>query len=112
LEVGGQLYSQGEIPWYPLNMRLGGHQSWSAQDGEVKILQDSNFDLLVIQPVVSHYTNCCISALGLGTYIDKIIGDQLINYLSDFSIHLILDKKWEYSETVQQLFMDLKEPMI
>jgi hypothetical protein len=30
------LYSQGKSPWYPLDRRLGGSQSWSGRGGEEK----------------------------------------------------------------------------
>jgi len=30
------LYSQGKNPWYLLDMRLGGPQSWSGHGGEEK----------------------------------------------------------------------------
>jgi hypothetical protein len=51
------LYPQGEIPWYPLDRRLGGPQSWSGRGGEEK-----NPQLLlelkshIIQPVAQHCT--------------------------------------------------------
>jgi hypothetical protein len=32
------LYPQGKSPWYPLDRRLGGPQSWSGRYGEMKIL--------------------------------------------------------------------------
>jgi hypothetical protein len=38
------------------------------------------------------------------------ITDQLlINYWSGLFIHQILEKKWEYNETVHQLFVDFKK---
>jgi hypothetical protein len=41
MEVSGQLHAPaallpGEIPWYPLDRRLGGHQSRSGHGGEEK----------------------------------------------------------------------------
>jgi hypothetical protein len=32
------LYPRGKCPWYPLDRRLGGHQSQSGRRGEKKIL--------------------------------------------------------------------------
>jgi hypothetical protein len=32
------LYSQGKSPWYPLDRRLGGTQSWSRCGGEETLL--------------------------------------------------------------------------
>jgi len=41
MEVSGQLHepaalSQGKNPWYPLDRRLGGPQSWPGPGGEEK----------------------------------------------------------------------------
>jgi hypothetical protein len=33
------LYPQGKSPWYPLDRRLGGPQSWSGCEGEEKYSQ-------------------------------------------------------------------------
>jgi hypothetical protein len=51
----------------------------------------------------------------LGPYIDEIIGDHQCGFRHNrsttdqiFSIHQILEKKWEYNETVHQLFIDFK----
>jgi len=33
------LYSQGKSPWYPLDRRLGGPQSWSELSGKEKYSQ-------------------------------------------------------------------------
>jgi hypothetical protein len=66
MEVSGQLHApaslplptQGKSPWYPLDRRLGGPQSWSGRVGEEK-----NSQLLpgleppIIQPVVQRCTN-------------------------------------------------------
>jgi hypothetical protein len=51
------LYPQGKSPWYPLDRRLGGPQSWSEHGGE----QKSSQVLLglkppIIQPIAQHYT--------------------------------------------------------
>jgi hypothetical protein len=35
--------------------------------------------------------------------------DQLLIRYFIFCIHQILEKKWEYNETVHQLFIDLKK---
>jgi hypothetical protein len=52
----------------------------------------------------------------LSPYIDEIIGDhqcgfQCARSTTDqiFCIHQILEKKWEYNETVHQLFIDFKK---
>jgi hypothetical protein len=57
-----------------------------------------------------------IFLLRLVTYIDEIIGDDQCGFrhnrsTSDqiFCIHQILEKKWEYNETVHQLFIDFKK---
>jgi len=48
------LYPQGKGPWYPLDRRLGGLQSWSGQSGEEKTSQHfSGLEPLIIQPVAS-----------------------------------------------------------
>jgi hypothetical protein len=51
----------------------------------------------------------------LSTYIDKIIGDHQCGVRRNksttdqiFCIRRILEKKWEYNETVHQLFVDFK----
>jgi hypothetical protein len=52
----------------------------------------------------------------LSPYIDKIIGDNQRGFWRNssttdqiFCIHQILEKKWEYNETVHQLYIDLKK---
>jgi hypothetical protein len=52
----------------------------------------------------------------LSTYIDEIIGDHQCGFQRNrstidqiFCIHQILEKKWEYNETVCQLFVDFKK---
>jgi hypothetical protein len=52
----------------------------------------------------------------LGPYIDEIIGDHQCGFPRNRSttdqisyIRQILDKKWEYNETVHQIFIDFKE---
>jgi hypothetical protein len=49
-------------------------------------------------------------------YIDEIIGDHQCGFRHNrsatgqmFCIRQILEKKWEYSETVHQLFVDFKK---
>jgi hypothetical protein len=44
MEVSGQLYPQGNSPWYPLDRRLGGPQSRSARGGEEKNSQPPPVD--------------------------------------------------------------------
>jgi hypothetical protein len=52
----------------------------------------------------------------LGSYIDEIIGDHWYGFRRNrsttdqiFCIHQILEKKWEYNETVHQIFIDFKK---
>jgi hypothetical protein len=52
----------------------------------------------------------------LSPYIDEIIGDHHCGFRCKrsptdqiFCIHQILEKKWEYKETVHQLFIDFKK---
>jgi hypothetical protein len=53
----------------------------------------------------------------LSPYIDQIIGDHQCGFRRNrsttaqiFYIRQILEKKWEYNETVHQLFVDFKKP--
>jgi hypothetical protein len=55
----------------------------------------------------------------LSPYIDEIIGDHQCGYQCNrsttdqiFCIRQILEKKWEYSETVHQLFVDFKKAYV
>jgi hypothetical protein len=52
----------------------------------------------------------------LSTNVDKIIGDHQCGFRRNrstndqiFCIHQILEKKWQYNQTVQQLFIELKK---
>jgi hypothetical protein len=52
-------------------------------------------------------------------YADKIIGDHQCGFRRNrstneqsFYIRQILEKKWEYNGTVQQLFMDFKKAYV
>jgi hypothetical protein len=60
--VGGQLLAlavlfPGKEPWYPLDMRLDGHQSLSGLHGEEKSSQPLlKLEPLIIQPVAQRYT--------------------------------------------------------
>jgi hypothetical protein len=54
----------------------------------------------------------------LSPYVDEIIGDHQCGFRRNrsttdqiFGIRQILEKKWEYNETVHQLFIDYKKPM-
>jgi hypothetical protein len=54
--------------------------------------------------------------LRLSPYIDEIIGDHNCRFLSNrsstaqiFCIRQILEKQWEYNETVHQLFIDFNK---
>jgi hypothetical protein len=54
------LYNRGKNPWYPLDMRLGGPQSWSGRGGEDKkksyTSPTGNWNP-VVQPELSSYTD-------------------------------------------------------
>jgi hypothetical protein len=51
------LYSHGKSPWYPVDRRLGGPQSRSAQCGEERNSQPlSGLELPIIKPVAQCYT--------------------------------------------------------
>jgi hypothetical protein len=59
-------------------------------------------------------SNILLSKLGL--YIGEIIGDHQCGFQHNrstteqiFCIRQILEKKWEYNETVHQLFIDFKK---
>jgi hypothetical protein len=59
-------------------------------------------------------SNIILSRLDL--YIDEITGDHQCGFQHNrlttirfFCIHQILEKKWEYNETVNQLFIDFKK---
>jgi hypothetical protein len=46
------LYPQGKNPWYPLDRRLSGPQSWSGYRGEEKNFQFLlGLEPLIIQPI-------------------------------------------------------------
>jgi hypothetical protein len=52
----------------------------------------------------------------LSPYIDEIIGDHQCGFRRTrsttdqiFCIHQTLEKKWEYNETVHQVFVDFKK---
>jgi hypothetical protein len=51
------LYPQGKSPWYPLDGRVGGHQSRSGRSGEEKNSQPlPRLGTAIIQPVAQRYT--------------------------------------------------------
>jgi hypothetical protein len=62
MEVSAQLhvlatYPQRKSPWYPLDRRLGGPESWSLHGGEEKNSQPlPGLEPLIIQPVAQRYT--------------------------------------------------------
>jgi hypothetical protein len=62
-------------------------------------------------------TNNLVSRLS--PYVDEIIGNHQCGFRPNrsttdeiFCIRQILKKKWEYNETVHQVFIDLNKPMI
>jgi hypothetical protein len=60
MEVSGQLYPQGKSPWYSLDRKLSGPQSWSGCGGEEKIpnsnTQSSSLGILLYQKLVQKQT--------------------------------------------------------
>jgi hypothetical protein len=55
----------------------------------------------------------------LSPHIDEMIGDQQCGFRRKrsttdqmFCVRQILEKKWEYNETVHQLFLDLEESIV
>jgi hypothetical protein len=63
------------------------------------------------------FSNILLSRLSL--YIDEIIGDHQCGFRRNrltndqmLCIHQILEKKWDYNETVYQLFVDVKEACV
>jgi hypothetical protein len=50
------LYPQGKSPWYPLDSRLGGHQSRSGRGGEENSQPVPGIEPPIIQPVAKRYT--------------------------------------------------------
>jgi hypothetical protein len=50
------LYPPGKEPWYPVDRRLRGPQSWSGHTGEEKNSQPlTGLGIPIIQPVAQHY---------------------------------------------------------
>jgi hypothetical protein len=59
MEVSGQLHAtaalpQGKSPWYPLDRRLGGPQSWPGEERNSQPLP--GLEPPIIQPVPQRYT--------------------------------------------------------
>jgi hypothetical protein len=59
MEMSGQFhapaaFSQGNIPWYPLDRRLGGPQSRSGEENNSHSLP--GFERPIIQPIAQLYT--------------------------------------------------------
>jgi hypothetical protein len=51
------LHPQGKSPWYPLDRRLGGPQSWSGCSGEeINFHRVLGLDPLIIQHIAQCYT--------------------------------------------------------
>jgi hypothetical protein len=74
-------------PWYPLERRLGGPQSWSGQCGENSWpYRDSNSDPSVIHPVASRYTDCAIPtpALRVWSKHNVLTLEQKMEILKDW----------------------------
>jgi hypothetical protein len=97
----------------------------------------ATFNWYVTEPLLPTLMNELLGYLGLGgvvwlstsykmlsnillsrlvPYIDEIIGDQQCGFRRNrstidpiFCIRQILEKKWEYNETVHQLFIDFKK---
>jgi hypothetical protein len=64
------LYPQGKSPWYALDRRLGGPQSWSGRGGEEKNSQSlPRLEPLIIQPVAQRCTAEISRLLVLYIYI-------------------------------------------
>jgi hypothetical protein len=64
-----------------------------------------------------HHTKCYRISCSRGTYVDEIIGDHECGFRRNrstidkiFCIRQILEKEWQYNETVHQLFIDFKKP--
>jgi hypothetical protein len=64
------------------------------------------------------HTKCFVISLSQGYiyYMDEIIGEHQCEFRHNrsttdqiFCIHQILEKKWEYNETIYELFIDLKK---
>jgi hypothetical protein len=80
MDVSGQLHApaalpQGKSPWYPLDRKLGGPQSWSGHNGEEK-----NSDPLpglespIIQPGAQRYT------AELARLLAKVVKRKFLHY--------------------------------
>jgi hypothetical protein len=70
------LYSQGKSPWYLLDRRLGGPQSWSGRDGAEKNSQPlPGLESPIVQPVAQSYTT------DLSRLLEKYIMIPLIGEL-------------------------------
>jgi hypothetical protein len=60
------LYSLAKSPWYPLDRKLGGPYLAYLNELEKRkflTLPGLKLQALVVQPVVSHYTDCATTAL-------------------------------------------------
>jgi hypothetical protein len=67
------LYPQGKSPWYPLDRRLCGTQSWSGCGGEEKNFQSlPGLKPLIIQPIAHCYTTELLWLLVVHNEIIKI----------------------------------------
>jgi hypothetical protein len=75
------LYHQGKSPWYQLDRRLGGPQSWSGSGGEETTCQAlPGLETLIIQPVAQ----CYATALLIYIYLREtwILNSMYKNYIS------------------------------
>jgi sorting nexin-29 len=82
----------------------------SSQRGD-KIDCNNYRGISLLSTVYKMLSNVLLSRLG--SYIDEIIGDHQCGFRHNrsatdqiFCIHQILEKKWEYNETVHHLFSE------
>jgi hypothetical protein len=68
------LYLQGKSPWYPLDRRLGGPQSWSGRGGEEKNSQPLlGLESLIIQPMAQHCNTELYQLISICTTLIKSV---------------------------------------
>jgi hypothetical protein len=75
-----RLYPQGKSPWYTLDSRLGGPQSWSGRGGEEENSQPVlELEPPTIQPVAQRYT----------AKLSRLLSDGIFNVIN-VPLHLLL----------------------